>query len=291
MCSGARTEVTRCSRRTRAIHRFTSRKSDSSGRFASGCTIVRLLSTPVRIWPGSGSVRTPTTTNYQPKSRLTRGCSTRAVGRNGRNRSARSRLVAERLSLGSDKWTPEIMRRSVALIVGCVLVSGGVIASSCYVATHYNGWRYRGGQLVDNGLFSRPRYEARFPAISFNVSGSYEYSFSRFPADDAYVMLAMESEPSAASIERLTTKVRLSVIDPNGRPRCEATGSPTGKGQAQLVVNSSAGVIGLWHMRCASIQLRTCNPCRLQIAIEQIDLATPAVLLVPTLRGAGYELP
>jgi hypothetical protein len=176
------------------------------------------------------------------------------------------------------------MRRSVLLIVGCVLVS------SCYAATHYDGWRYQGGPLVNNGLFSRPRYEARFPAISFNVPGSYEYRFSRFPADDAYVMLATPSEPSASSIERLTTKVRLSVIDPNGRFRCEATSSPAGKGEEQLIVNSSAGVIGLWHMRCASIQLRTCNPCRLQIAIEQIDLATPAVLLVPTLRGAGYEL-
>jgi len=177
------------------------------------------------------------------------------------------------------------MRRSAPLIVGCVLVS------SCYVATHYDGWRYRGGPLVNNGLFSRPRFEARFPAISFNVSGSYEYSFSRFPADDAYVMLATASEPSAASIERLTTKVRLRVIDPNGRLRCNATGSPAGKGEEQLIVNSSAGVIGLWHMRCALIQLRTCSPCRLQIAIEQVDLATPAVLLIPTLRGGGYELP
>jgi hypothetical protein len=126
------------------------------------------------------------------------------------------------------------MRRSVPLILGCVLVS------SCYVATHYDGWRYQGGPLVNNGLLSRPRYEARFPAISFNVSGSYEYTFSRFPADDAYVMLTTPSEPSPASIERLTTKVALRVLDP---------------------------VIG------------------------QIDAASLAVWPVPTLRGAGYELP
>lgn len=177
------------------------------------------------------------------------------------------------------------MRWSVLLVISCVLVS------SCYVGTHYDGWRYRGGQLVNNGLFSRPRYEARFPAISFRASGSYEYSFSRFPADDAYVMLATPSEPSPASIERVTTKVRLRVVDPNGRPRCEAAGSPAGKGEEQLIVTSSAGVLGLWHRRCASMQLRTCDPCRLQIAVEQIDPTTPAVLLVPTLQGAGYELP
>ncbi len=176
------------------------------------------------------------------------------------------------------------MRRIVPLIVGSVLVS------SCYVATHYSGWRYRGGPLVNNGLFSRPRYEAPFPAIRFNVPGSYEYSFSRFPADDAFVMLRTP-QPSAAGIEGLTTRVRLRVFDANGRLTCDATGSPAGKGNEQLIVSPEAGVMGLWHTRCALLQLRTCNPCRLQIAIEQVDLATPAVLLIPTLRGGGYELP
>jgi hypothetical protein len=98
----------------------------------------------------------------------------------------------------SDRLTPTIVRRSVPLVVGCVLVS------SCY--------------------------EARFPAISFSVLGSYEYTFSRFPADDAYVVRTTPSEPSPASIERLTTKVALRVLDPGGRLRCEAAGSPAGKG-------------------------------------------------------------
>jgi hypothetical protein len=193
--------------------------------------------------------------------------------------------AAEAVSLGSDKCTPEIMQRLA------LLIASGLLVSSCYVATHYHGWRYRGGRLVNNGLFSRPRYEAPFPAISFNLSGNYEYSFSRFPADDAYVMLAMPSAPSRGSIERLTTKVRFRVLDTNGQLRCEATGSPAGKGEEQLIVTSSAGVIGLWHKRCALIQLRTCNPCRLQIEIGQIDVNTPGVLLIPTLRGGGYELP
>jgi hypothetical protein len=184
-----------------------------------------------------------------------------------------------------DRLTPTFMRRAVPLMLGCVLVS------SCYVATHFDGWRYKGGRLVNNGLFSRPRFEAPFPAISFNVPGSYEYSFSQFPADDAYVMLVTPSEPAVASIERLMTRVRLRVIDTNGQLRCDATGSPGRTGDEQLIVNSSAGVIGLYHLGCMSLQLRTCNPCRLQIAIGQIDPATPAVSLVPTLQGAGYELP
>jgi len=65
-----------------------------------------------------------------------------------------------------------IMRRQrqghiINMIVCCALVS------SCYVATHFDGWRYEGGRLVNNGLFSRPRFEAPFPAISFNVPGSH----------------------------------------------------------------------------------------------------------------------
>lgn len=37
--------------------------------------------------------------------------------------------------------------------VGCALIP------SCYVATHYGGWLYRGGRLVNNGLFPRLRFE------------------------------------------------------------------------------------------------------------------------------------
>lgn len=177
------------------------------------------------------------------------------------------------------------MRRLAPLIAGCVLVS------SCYVATHYDGWRYRGGPFANHGLFARPRYEARFAAIPFNVPGSYEYSFRRFPADDAYVMLATPSGPPPASIERLTTMVQLRVVDANGQLRCAASGFPAGKGEAQLVVNSSAVVLGLYHLRCGLIELRACDPCHLHVGISQVDMATPAIVLVPTLRGGGYELP
>jgi hypothetical protein len=81
-------------------------------------------------------------------------------------------------------------------------------------------------RLVNNGGFSRPRYEAQFAKIPLNVPGSYEYTVSRFPAGDAYIMLATPSGPSVASIERLTTKVRLRVVDQNNEVQCDATGSP-----------------------------------------------------------------
>ena len=166
-----------------------------------------------------------------------------------------------------------------------------MLVSSWYVATHYDGWRYQGGQIVNNGLFSRPRFEAPLPGVPFNVPGTYEFRFSRFPADDAYVMLATPSAPSLGSIEGLTTVVRIRVIDQNDQIKCDATGSPRGKGTQQLVATSSAGVIGLWHARCAALQLRTCAPCRVDIAVGPVDPATPAMLLIPTLRGGGLELP
>jgi hypothetical protein len=179
----------------------------------------------------------------------------------------------------------EVMRRFAPLVAGCALVS------SCYVATHYSGWLYRGGRLVNNGLFSRPRYEAQFPRIPLDVPGSYEYTFSRFPAADALVMLATPSGPSVSSIERLTTSVRLRVVDQNNQVQCDATGSPGGKDNEQLIVTSSTGVLGLWHMGCARLQLRTCNPCRLSIVVGPVDPATPVLLLVPTVQGGGVELP
>ncbi len=181
--------------------------------------------------------------------------------------------------------TSGMLRRFAPLVVGCALIS------SCYVATHYSGWLYRGGRLVNNGIFSRPRYEAQFPAIVLNVPRSYEYTFSRFPAADALVMLATPSGPSVPSIERLTTKVRLRVVDRNNQVLCDATGSPAGKDNERLIVTSSTGVMGLWHMGCARLQLRTCNSCRLLISIGPVDPATPAVLVIPTIQGGGIELP
>lgn len=180
--------------------------------------------------------------------------------------------------------TSRMLRRFGPVVVGCALIS------SCYVATHYSGWLYRGGRLANNGIFSRPRYEAQFPAIPLNVSGSYEYTFSRFPAADALVMLATPSGPSVPSIERLTTKVRLRVVDQNDQVPCDATGSPGGKDDEELIVTSSTGVIGLWHVGCARLQLRTCNSCRLLISIGPVDPATPGVLVIPTIQAGGIEL-
>jgi hypothetical protein len=181
--------------------------------------------------------------------------------------------------------TSRMLRRVGPLVVGCALIS------SCYVATHYSGWLYRGGRLVNNGIFSRPRYEAQFPAIPLNVPGSYEYSFSRFPAADAHVMLATPSGPSIPSIERLTTIVRLRVVDESNQVLCDATGSPGGEDNERLIVNSSKDVLGLWHKRCTALQLRTCNSCRLLISIGPVDPNTHGVLIIPTIQGGGIELP
>ena len=149
-----------------------------------------------------------------------------------------------------------MLRRLAPAIVGCVAVS------SCYVATHYEGWRYQGGRIVNNGLFTRPRFEAPFPSIRLSVPGTYEFS----------------------------SAVHLRIVDQDNRTQCEATGWPAGKGWQQLVVTSSAGVIGLWHTGCARLDLRTCAPCRLYIAIGPVDPQTPGIMLIPTLQGGGWEL-
>jgi hypothetical protein len=176
-------------------------------------------------------------------------------------------------------------RRLGWIVVGCVLVS------SCYVATHYSGWQYRGGRLINNGIVTRPRFQTRFAEIPLNVPGAYTYTFSRFPATDAVVMLATPSEPPEDPIRNLATQVRLRLVYQDGRLLCDGTGSPRGTGRNQLVVTSSAGVIGLWHTSCALLQLHACNPCQLHVSVGPVDPATPSMLLVPTLEGGGFELP
>ena len=172
-----------------------------------------------------------------------------------------------------------------------LFVAGSVLVSSCYVATHYIGWRYRGGRLIDNGILSRPRYQAQFGDVPFNVPGTYTFTFSRFPGPDAVVMLATPSEPPEEAIQNLATQVQLRVVDQDGKVHCDGSGSPRGNGDNRLVVTSSKGVLGLWHTSCVHLELAVCNPCQLHVSVDAVDPATPALLLVPTVEGGGVELP
>jgi hypothetical protein len=103
--------------------------------------------------------------------------------------------------------------------------------SACYVGTHYQGWQYRGGRFTNHGLLTRPRYVAQFPEISINLPGSYTYSFSRFPASDAGVILETPSAPPDEAVRRLTTQLRVRIEDQNGRVVCDGSGSPQGRGR------------------------------------------------------------
>jgi hypothetical protein len=176
-------------------------------------------------------------------------------------------------------------------IVLAVLIALG--CSACYVGTHYQEWQYRGGRFTNHGLLTRPRYVAQFPEISINLPGSYTYTFSRFPASNAGVILETPSAPPDDAVLRLTTQVRIRIEDESGRVVCDGSGSPQGRGPNQIWVNSrkGEGVIGLYHTSCLGRNLWACVPCRLQIWIGPVDPAALALRVVPALHGGGWELP
>src|SRR5262245_41555984 len=115
--------------------------------------------------------------------------------------------------------------------------------SACYVGTHYQGWQYRGGRFTNYGLLPRPSYVAQFPEISINRPGHYTYTFSRFPASDAGVILETPSAPPDEAVRRLTTQLRILVEDQHGRVVCDGSGSPQGRGPNQVWVHSSAAAV------------------------------------------------
>jgi hypothetical protein len=167
---------------------------------------------------------------------------------------------------------------------------------SYYVVTHYDDWFYRGGALVNHGLFARPRYEASFSSIALNVSARHEYTFSRFPVrtDDATVMLVTNTNHGIPErvVAPLATHVRIRVVDQNNQVVCDAAGSPAGKGADRLWVTSSGdNALALYHTGCHRLSLHACAPCRLTIEIGRVDPATPVMLVRPTIVGGGLELP
>jgi hypothetical protein len=130
--------------------------------------------------------------------------------------------------------------------------------SACYVGTHHQGWQYRGGRFTNHDLLTRPRYVAQFPGISINRPGSYTFTFSRFPASDAGVILEMPSAPPDEAVRRLTTQLRIRIEDQNGRVVCDGSGSPQGRGPDQIWVNSTTAAIGLYHTNCLQLDLWAC---------------------------------
>ena len=171
-----------------------------------------------------------------------------------------------------------------------VVLCAALLAAS-FVATHYRAWLYRGGRLVDHGIFSQPRYEAVFAEIPLNAPGTYTYTFSRFPAAEAWVMLRTPDRPSAEALQNLTTQVRLRVVGADGTTYCDGSGSLRNRAAEGLKIASSDAVDSLSHTSCDRLRLRTCSPCRLDVSVGPVDWLTPNVRMVVTLAGGGIELP
>lgn len=178
-----------------------------------------------------------------------------------------------------------LKRRFVAPIILAVA------CAASWIGTHYQAWRYRGGPLADHGLLTRPRYVAQFPEIPIDVPGIYTYTFTRFPASDAGVMLETPGAPSDEAVRKLATQLRLRIEDRDGRVICDGTGAPHAQGKDRIWVQSSAAAIALYHTNCLRLDLRRCVSCRLQIWVGPVDPAAPPLWVVPALHGGGWELP
>ena len=178
------------------------------------------------------------------------------------------------------------MRASGGTRTSALPIAIALACSACYVGTHYQGWQYRGGRFTNHGLLTRPRYVAQFPEIPLNLPGSYTYTFSRFPASDAGVILETPSAPPEETVRRLTTHLRIRIEDQNGRVVCDGSGAPQGRGPTQIWVTSSAAADGLYHTNCLRLDLWACAPCRLQIWIGPVDPAAPCCRCCRCPRGA-----
>lgn len=179
-------------------------------------------------------------------------------------------------------------RRRVTVAVTAVLAA---VVGGCYVVFH-PAWRYKGGPIYDNGVVSYPRFAAQFNSVLFNVPGDYSFTFHHFPGSPASVMLNTPTAPPYEPLDKLTTKIDISVQDQQGYVLCHGSGFPAGRGGERFMVTSGPRyAIGLWHAGCNGVHLENCSPCTLKIRITNVDPSTPAIPLVPTLEGGGIELP
>jgi hypothetical protein len=100
-------------------------------------------------------------------------------------------------------------------------------------------------QLIDHGMFSQPRYEAVFGDIPLNATGKYSYTFSRFPAAEAMIMLLTPGRPPLEAIQNLDTELRLRMVGQDGTVHCAGAGSLRDRLPERLKISSSDRVDGV----------------------------------------------
>jgi hypothetical protein len=174
---------------------------------------------------------------------------------------------------------------SVAGVLAVICISLG-----CYDPREFKGVR----PMQDDGFFSYYRYHAPIGEVPLNVEGSYEFPFSGLPDDKMGLQLHVPvgSTPDMNQFARVSTAIVAEIVDATGNRVCMASGTPAGKNPSdRWVLMSSAFDAAFWHDDCRDKPFTRHMSYTLRMRVQNVDPASPSVMMVAMLEGGGHELP
>jgi hypothetical protein len=180
--------------------------------------------------------------------------------------------------------------RYLAAILGTLLLLI-LIAWSPWSALLYQG----DGKFSDE-LFFYPRYRVRFSEIALNEPSEHHFRFQGMPSEEMGLVLYVKGGLAKWDYRKFLLSfpatIEASLTDGKGRVACHAKGRPAdGNMDGVWVLMSGPGEAGYWHYECNSVRISRFRTYDLMIRVTDVSPGADNVVVTPTLRGGGTELP
>jgi hypothetical protein len=154
---------------------------------------------------------------------------------------------------------------------------------------------YHGDGKFSDELFFHPRYWVRFADIPLNEPSEHHFHFGGLPNEEMnlvlYVKGAHANGENTDSLTHFPVTLEVKLTDGKGNIACHATGRPANGNRDGVWVLMSGGETGYWHYQCTFVRMSPFRTYDLMIRVTDVGSQAGKVVVTPTLKGGGIELP
>jgi hypothetical protein len=203
---------------------------------------------------------------------------------------------------------------AIVVASACVIIAVGAIYFWPYDTRELQG----DATIEDTGFWSYPRFHVRFPAVSLSEPGEHVFTVRGLPPVPLSFILNLadlqEKENEARDFLRSHPNSKFAVHQNQNPEQSEAIYEKfrkvdtvvefTWSCDGEIIVTAidplkswklewtpayQSG--GYWHPKGLEVSFGRRNAYQLKLKVRNVDVHAPPLLVAPTLRGGGNELP
>jgi hypothetical protein len=185
----------------------------------------------------------------------------------------------------------------VSKILKYVLAIVGTLFALIVIAwSPWSALLYRGDGKFSDDLFLYPRYCVSFAEIPLNEPGEHHFHFRGMPNAEMGLILYVKGDlanwKNRNYLTSFPASIEAKMTDGKGNVVCHAFGRPADANMGGAwVLMSGADVAGYWHYECNDFRLSTFRKYDLMIRVADVSPGADKLVVTPTLKGGGTELP